>query len=74
MWGVRCEVEASPAPHPDSSRESLRPGLQETCGPQGFDTASGTPRSRGGRPLPWLVAPPRTLPTMPDTRPKACSQ
>ena len=49
--GSRCEVEASPAPHPDSSRESLPPG------PQGDRHPSGTPRSRGGRRLPWLVAP-----------------
>lgn len=49
--GSRCEVEASPAPHPDSSRESLR------SGPQGDRHPSGTPRSRGGRQLPWLVAP-----------------
>ena len=74
--GSRCEVEASPAPHLDSSRESLRPGPQgdrhpghrALTQPPGLRNLGWAPASLAG------VAAGTTLPTMPDAWPKACSQ
>ena len=54
MWGRSVAV---PSPGQFPGEPPFRPTWRPPPGRQGSDTASGTPRSRGGSPLPWLVAP-----------------
>lgn len=74
--GSRCEVEASPAPHPDSSRESLRPGLQGDRHP-GHRALTQPPGLRdlgvGGRFRGWWRRG-NYVTHNADAWPKACSQ